>query len=245
MSLQGKVALVTGGSRGIGAAIAEALRLQGVKVAATATSQEGADTLSERFKNSGGKGYKLDVRDKEAIYEVAKQIETDLGKIDILINNAGITRDALFMRSKDEDWEEVIAPNLSAAYHTSKAVMRNMIKARGGRIIFISSTVARLGNSGQANYGASKAGLQGLCRSLAREVGARNITVNCVAPGYVKTDMTQAVEPSYLEQVIKQIPLQRIGRPEEIAAAVTFLASDEASYITGQVLEVNGGIWMG
>lgn len=149
------------------------------------------------------------------------------------------------MRSKDEDWEEVIAANLSAAYHTSKAVMRNMIKARGGRIIFISSTVARLGNSGQANYGASKAGLQGLCRSLAREVGARNITVNCVAPGYVKTDMTQAVEPSYLEQVIKQIPLQRIGRPEEIAAAVTFLASDEASYITGQVLEVNGGIWMG
>lgn len=245
-SLEGQIALVTGASRGIGAAIADRLAGLGAVVVGTATSDEGAAAISERLKDldSQCRGVKLNVNDPGAAETLVQTITESLGAPVILVNNAGITRDQLLMRMKDDDWDTVLNTNLRSVYTLSKACLRGMMKARSGRIINISSVVGGMGNAGQANYAAAKAGMEGFSRSLAREVGSRNITVNTVAPGFIDTDMTRSLDEGQREKLISDIPLQRLGQPEDIAAAVAFLASPLASYITGQVLHVNGGMYM-
>lgn len=245
-NLAGKVALVTGASRGIGRAVALELGHLGATVIGTATSESGAANISEGLKVAAvaGQGMVLNVTDAASVADVLKNIAEQFGAPLILVNNAGITKDNLMMRMKDEEWDDVIDTNLKSVYRTSKACLRNMTKARWGRIINISSVVATMGNMGQANYAASKAGVEGFTRSLARELGSRNITVNSVAPGFIATDMTEVLPEAQKELLVKQIPLARLGQPEEIAAAVGFLASQPAAYITGETLHVNGGMNM-
>jgi len=240
----GKVALVTGASRGIGRAIAAMLAAQGATVVAAARGDNATATV-EAIRAAGGRAeaLSLDVTDADAAVAAVQQVVSTHGRLDILVSNAGITRDQLMLRMKRADWDEVIATNLTAAFVLCQAALKPMIKQRGGRIVAISSVVGQMGNAGQANYAASKAGLIGFCKSLAREVGSRSITVNVVAPGFVETDMTRAVNDETQKQWAAQIPLGRLGSPDDIAAAVCFLASDEASYITGQVLAVNGGMY--
>ncbi|AAQ61078.1 3-oxoacyl-ACP reductase FabG [Chromobacterium violaceum] len=244
MSLQGKVALVTGASRGIGAAIADALAAEGAVVIGTATSESGAAAIHERLSATGGAGRVLNVTEEGAVDALIESVEKDFGAVAILVNNAGITRDGLLMRMKDEDWDAIMDTNLKSVFKTSKAVMRGMMKARSGRIINIASVVGAMGNAGQANYAAAKAGIIGFTKSMAREVGSRNITVNCVAPGFIDTDMTRALPEAQREALVGQISLGRLGEAKDIADAVVFLASDRAAYITGQTLHVNGGMLM-
>ena len=241
-----KIALVTGASRGIGKAIADQLGAQGITVVGTATSESGAAQISERFKAAGitGKGMVLNVKDSDAVEAVIKAITEEFGTVTILVNNAGITQDNLLMRMKDEEWNSVIDTNLTAIYRVSKACLRGMMKARWGRIINITSVVGAMGNAGQSNYAATKAGAAGFARSLAAEVGSRNITVNSVAPGFIDTDMTHVLPEEQKQALLGRIPLGRLGRPEEIAAVVAFLASDPAGYISGETLHVNGGMYM-
>ena len=238
--LDGKVALVTGASRGIGRAIALELAKQGAKLVGTATSDEGAKGISD----AGLIGKTLNVRDTAQCDALLASIQKELGDILILVNNAAVVRDNLAVRMKDSDWDEVMDTNLKAAFRLSRAVMRGMMKARWGRIISITSVVGASGNPGQANYAAAKAGLVGMTKSLARELGSRSITVNCVAPGFIDTDMTRALPEEQKTALLAQIPLGRLGRPEDIAAAVAYLASPAAAYITGAVLHVNGGMYM-
>jgi 3-oxoacyl-[acyl-carrier protein] reductase len=246
MSLEGKVALVTGATRGIGRAIALSLGEQGATVVGTATSNNGAETISSFLKEAGinGKGVVLNVTDADAIESVVAAIETEFGAPDILVNNAGITRDNLLMRMKDEEWDDIINTNLTPIFKLSKRCLRAMTKARWGRIITITSVVGAMGNAGQTNYAAAKAGVIGFSKSLAREVGARGITVNSVAPGFIDTDMTSGLAEAHKTALLEQVPVKRLGEPEEIAAAVTFLASPSAAYITGETLHVNGGMYM-
>ncbi|AXK39701.1 3-oxoacyl-ACP reductase FabG [Crenobacter cavernae] len=244
MSLQGKVALVTGASRGIGAAIAEALAADGAIVIGTATSEAGAAAINERLAARGGAGRVLDVGQGGAIEALIDGIEKEFGAIAVLVNNAGITRDTLLMRMKDEDWDAIMDTNLKSVFKASKAVLRGMMKARSGRIVNIASVVGVSGNPGQCNYAAAKAAIIGFSKSMAREVGSRNITVNCVAPGFIDTDMTRALPEAQREALIGQIALGRLGDAKDIADAVVFLASDRAAYITGQTLHVNGGMLM-
>ena len=245
-SLEGQVALVTGASRGIGRAIALELGAMGATVIGTATSEAGAADISVGLSAAGvkGAGRVLNVTDAAACEALVSAIEKEFGAVGILVNNAGITRDNLAMRMKDEEWSDVISTNLDAVYRMSKLVMRGMMKARSGRIISITSVVGSAGNPGQANYAAAKAGVAGMSRALARELGSRGITVNCVAPGFIDTDMTKALPDSAREGLQGQIALGRLGQPEEIAAAVGFLASPAASYVTGTTLHVNGGMYM-
>lgn len=246
MSLQGKVALVTGASRGIGQAIAFELGRQGAIVIGTATSEAGAARIGEALKERGiqGAGLMLDVASSESVEAVLEQIQKDFGAVAILVNNAGITRDNLMLRMKDEEWFDVINTNLNSLFRLSKAVLRGMTKARWGRIISIGSVVGAMGNAGQANYAAAKAGLEGFSRALAREVGSRSITVNSVAPGFIDTDMTRELPEAQREALLTQIPLGRLGQAEEIAKVVGFLASDAAAYVTGATVPVNGGMYM-
>ncbi|MDH5734801.1 MAG: 3-oxoacyl-ACP reductase FabG, partial [Gammaproteobacteria bacterium] len=225
MSLQGEIALVTGASRGIGKAIAEELARQGATVIGTATSESGADNITSYLSASGGKGMMLNVTDADSVKDVLKTITDDFGAVSILVNNAGITRDNLLMMMKDDQWNEIIDTNLTSVFRLSKAVLRPMMKARKGRIITIASVVGLTGNPGQTNYSAAKAGILGFTKSLAREIGSRNITVNTVAPGFIDTDMTKALPEDQREALIKQIPLNRLGEPADIANAVAFLAS--------------------
>lgn len=244
--LEGQVALVTGASRGIGRAVALELGRLGASVVGTATSAAGAAEIEKALADVGfpGCGMLLDVTDAAACESAVGEIEKRFGPVSVLVNNAGITRDNLAMRMKDEEWDAVVETNLKAVFRMSKLVMRGMMKARGGRIINITSVVASSGNPGQANYAAAKAGVGGMTRALARELGSRNITVNCVAPGFIDTDMTRALPDAARDGLLAQISLGRLGRPEEIAAAVAFLASPGASYITGTTLHVNGGMYM-
>jgi len=244
--LRGEVALVTGASRGIGHAIADQLALAGATVVGTATSRSGADQISQRLSAIGGqgRGALLDVRDAAAADALIDAIAKEHGKLSILVNNAGITRDALAMRTKDDDWSAVIDTNLSAVFRLSRAVLRGMMKARHGRIINITSVVAASGNAGQANYAAAKAGVAGMTRALARELGSRNITVNCIAPGFIDTDMTRELSDEQTRSLLAQIPAGRLGDKDEIGAAVVFLASAAASYISGATIHVNGGMYM-
>lgn len=246
MSLQGKVALVTGASRGIGQAIAFELGRQGAIVIGTATSEAGAARIGEALKEQGiqGAGLMLDVASSESVDLVLEQIQKDFGAVAILVNNAGITRDNLMLRMKDDEWFDVINTNLNSLFRLSKAVLRGMTKARWGRIISIGSVVGAMGNAGQANYAAAKAGLEGFSRALAREVGSRAITVNSVAPGFIDTDMTRELPEAQREALLTQIPLGRLGQAEEIAKVVGFLASDGAAYVTGATVPVNGGMYM-
>jgi 3-oxoacyl-[acyl-carrier protein] reductase len=247
-NLQGQVALVTGASRGIGRAIATELARQGAKVVGTATSEAGAAAISEYLAALGpeaGRGVVLNVNDAQASLAVVEQVQKEFGSLSILVNNAGITQDQLAMRMKDEEWDSVIATNLTAVGRLSRAVLRGMMKARTGRIINITSVVGEAGNPGQMNYAAAKAGVAGMSRALAREIGSRNITVNCVAPGFIDTDMTKALNEQQSAAILQQIPLGRLGAAEEIAYAVAFLASPQAAYITGTTLNVNGGMYMG
>ncbi len=243
-SLQGEVVLVTGASRGIGAAIADTLAAQGAKVIGTATSESGANAISERMAALGGVGKVLNVTDGAAVDALIDAITTEFGTISILVNNAGITRDQLLMRMKDDDWSAILDTNLSSVFRTSKAVMRSMMKARKGRIINIASVIGVTGNAGQSNYAAAKAGIIGFSKSLAKEVGSRGITVNVIAPGFIETDMTQSMPAAQKEIMMGQIALGRFGAPQDIADAVAFLASPAAAYITGQTLHVNGGMYM-
>ena len=244
--LNGKVALVTGASRGIGQAIALELARLGATVVGTATSEEGAARISAYLGVAGlkGEGAVLEVRDAAQVDALLAQIEKTHGAVAILVNNAGITRDNLAMRMKDEEWEAVIDTNLKAVFRLSKAVMRGMMKARSGRIINVTSVVGHSGNPGQANYCAAKAGVTGMSRALARELGSRNITVNCVAPGMIETDMTHGLDDKLKESMLASIPLGRLGAPQDVAAAVAFLASPAAAYITGTTIHVNGGMLM-
>lgn len=246
MSLNGQIALVTGASQGIGSAILLALATQGATVIGTATTEEGAACINTNLSSAGvsGRGLVLNVRDDAQIIDVVTTIEKEFGPVTILVNNAGVTRDNLAMRMKDEDWDAVLDTNLKAVFRTSRAVMRGMMKARSGRIINISSVVGHAGNPGQANYCASKAGLLGMTKALARELGPRNITVNCVAPGFIDTRMTRALDDKQKEALSSGIPLGRFGAPEDVAAAVKFLASPDAAYITGATIHVNGGMYM-
>ena len=246
MNHQNQIALVTGASRGIGRAIALALGRGGATVIGTATSEAGAADITAALNDAGikGRGAALNVTDANACAALIEQIEKEFGPVSVLVNNAGITRDNLAMRMKDEEWDAVVQTNLSAVFRMSKLVMRGMMKARFGRIINITSVVGAAGNPGQANYAAAKAGVAGMSRALARELGSRNITVNCVAPGFIDTDMTRALADSQREALTQTIALGRFGQPEEIAAAVSFLASIEAGYITGTTLHVNGGMYM-
>ena len=243
-NLAGLVALVTGASRGIGAAIAAELARQGAKVVGTATSAAGAEGIGAALSAWGGQGVVLDVNDAARAIEVVEAVQKDHGRLDILVNNAGITRDNLAMRMKDEEWDGVLETNLSAVFRLSRAVLRGMMKARAGRIINITSVVGSAGNPGQANYAAAKAGVAGMTRALARELGSRNITVNCIAPGFIDTDMTRALSEAQSAGLLQQIPLGRLGRPEDVAAAAAFLASPAAGYITGTTLHVNGGMYL-
>ena len=245
--LTGKVALVTGASRGIGREIAMTLGKAGATVVGTATSEAGAADITEGLRAAGVKGFGalLNVTDSESLEPLFTRISEELGPLAILVNNAGITRDQLSMRMKDEDWDAVIATNLSAVFKLSKLAMKPMMKARTGRMINITSVVGTSGNAGQANYAAAKAGVAGMTKALARELGSRNITVNCVAPGFIQTDMTDALNETQVDQLKQQIPLGRLGQVGDIAAAVLYLASDQAGYVTGTTLHVNGGMWMG
>ncbi|MGC9128435.1 MAG: 3-oxoacyl-ACP reductase FabG [Acidithiobacillus sp.] len=242
--LQGRLALVTGASRGIGAAIAERLALAGARVVGTATSAAGAETITARLGDQGGVGMVLDVTDDAAMDAVVRDIAAQLGAVDILVNNAGITRDQLLLRMKDEDWDRVLDTNLRAVYRLSRLCLRGMLKAQYGRIIHITSVVGSMGNPGQSNYAAAKAGVAGFTRALAREVAARGITVNCVAPGFIETDMTAQLPAAQREALLAQIPAARLGQAEEVAHAVAWLAGPQTGYITGQSLHINGGLWM-
>lgn len=246
MSLQGKVALVTGASRGIGQAIALELGRMGATVIGTATSESGAQKISEYLKENGiqGAGMVLDVSNGESVTSVVEAIQQESGAPAIVVNNAGITRDNLLMRMKDDEWFDVVNTNLNSLYRLSKAVLRGMTKARWGRIINIGSVVGSMGNAGQTNYAAAKAGLEGFTRALAREVGSRAITVNAVAPGFIDTDMTRELPEAQREALLGQIPLGRLGQAEEIAKVVAFLASEGAAYVTGATVPVNGGMYM-
>lgn len=243
-ALTGETALVTGASRGIGAAIADLLAAQGAIVIGTATSESGAATIDARLSASGGAGRVLDVGDPASIDGLVAEVSGRFGPISILVNNAGITRDQLLMRMKDEEWDAIIATNLGSVYRMSKAVLRGMMKARKGRIVSIASVVALTGNPGQTNYAAAKAGMIGFSKSLAREVGSRGITVNVVAPGFIDTDMTRALPEQARESLLGQIALGRLGQAEDIAHAVAFLAGPGGAYITGETLHVNGGMYM-
>lgn len=244
VDLTGQVALVTGASRGIGRAIAVALAKQGAKVIGTATSEAGAAAISE-YLADGGKGVVLDVNDAVRAVALIDEIQKEFGAaVTILVNNAGITQDQLAMRMKDEEWDSVIATNLTSVARLSRAVLRGMMKAKHGRIINITSVVGSTGNAGQMNYAAAKAGVAGMSRALAREIGSRNITVNCVAPGFIDTDMTKTLSEQQITALLQQVPLGRLGVPEDIASAVSFLASPQASYITGTTLHINGGMYM-
>ena len=247
MILENEIALVTGASRGIGAAIADTLGAAGAVVIGTATSQAGADRISERFQANGvqGGGMVLDVADPDSVTVVMDAITQAFGAPTILVNNAGITRDNLLMRMKDEEWDAILQTNLTSVYRLSKACLRAMMKARKGRIINIGSVVGATGNPGQSNYAAAKAGLVGFSKALAREVGSRGITVNTVAPGFIDTDMTKELSEEQKQALLASIPLGRLGEAREIAQAVLFLASDAAAYITGETLHVNGGMFMG
>lgn len=244
--LTGQIALITGASRGIGAAIAQELGQQGAIVIGTATSQNGADAISKTLTgaNIKGEGLALDVNDPAQVEATLKTISDKYGDVSLLINNAGITRDTLLMRMKDDDWDAVISTNLTSVYRMSQAVLRPMMKARTGRIINISSIVGHMGNPGQANYAAAKAGMAGFTKSLAAEVGSRGITVNCVAPGFIDTDMTAELPEALKEKMIERVPVGRLGSVKEIAATVAFLASPNAAYITGETIHVNGGMLM-
>ena len=245
--LTDQIALVTGASRGIGQAIALALGAQGAVVVGTATSQAGADAIAAKLAENDikGGGLALDVADSESVAACIKQVSEQFGAPDILVNNAGITRDTLLMAMKDEQWDEIVNTNLSSVYRMCKAVIRPMMKKRAGRIINISSVVGATGNPGQTNYAAAKAGMVGFAKSLAREIGSRGITVNTVAPGFIDTDMTRELPEEQREKLAAQIPLGRLGSGEEVAAAVVFLASSAAGYITGETIHVNGGMYMG
>jgi 3-oxoacyl-[acyl-carrier protein] reductase len=242
--VKGKIALVTGASRGIGAAIAQRLSAEGARVIGTATTPEGAARIGEQLAAQGGRGAVLDVASQESIDTLLADIEGREGAVGILCNNAGITRDTLLLRMKQDDWDVVMQTNLASVFRLSKAVLRGMMKAREGRIISITSVVALIGNAGQGNYAAAKAGIIGFTKSLAREVGSRGITVNCVAPGFIDTDMTRALNDAQRESLNGQIPLGRLGQPADIAAAVAFLSSEGGAYITGETLHVNGGMYM-
>ena len=244
VTFEGQVALVTGASRGIGAAIALVLAQRGLKVIGTATSEEGAERIDQAlaaFPGSGGR--KLNVNDPDA-ESVVEGIAKEFGGLHVLVNNAGITRDTLAMRMKDDDWDAVLDTNLRAVFRMSRAVMRTMMKQRYGRIISITSVVGASGNAGQANYAAAKAGVAGMTRALARELGSRHVTVNCVAPGFIETDMTASLGEEQHKALLGQIPLGHLGKPEDVAHAVAYLASPQASYVTGQELHVNGGMYM-
>ena len=243
-TLHGEVALVTGASRGIGAAIADTLAAHGARVIGTATSEGGAIAIGERLAAHGGVGRVLNVTDGAAVDALVEAVGKEFGPVSILVNNAGITRDQLLMRMKDEDWQAILDTNLSSVYRTSKAVTRGMMKARKGRIISIASVVGVTGNPGQANYAAAKAGIIAFSKSLAREIGSRGITVNVVAPGFIDTDMTRALTPEQRTALLGQIALGRLGTPADIAQAVLFLASPAAAWITGETLHVNGGMYM-
>ncbi|HCG8441894.1 TPA: 3-oxoacyl-ACP reductase FabG [Vibrio parahaemolyticus] len=243
MNLEGKIALVTGASRGIGRAIAELLVERGATVIGTATSESGAAAISE-YLGENGKGLVLNVTDVESIEATLKTINDEFGAIDILVNNAGITRDNLLMRMKDDEWNDIINTNLTPIYRMSKAVLRGMMKKRAGRIINVGSVVGTMGNAGQTNYAAAKAGVIGFTKSMAREVASRGVTVNTVAPGFIETDMTKALNDDQRAATLANVPAGRLGDPREIASAVVFLASPEAAYITGETLHVNGGMYM-
>jgi 3-oxoacyl-[acyl-carrier protein] reductase len=242
--LSGEIALVTGASRGIGAAIADALAAQGATVIGTATSEAGASAIGERLSAKGGHGRVVDVSDAASIAALIDAVSQEIGAITILVNNAGITRDNLLMRMKDEDWQAILDTNLTSVYRTSKAVMRSMMKARKGRIINIASVVGVTGNAGQANYAAAKAGIIAFSKSMAKEIGSRGVTVNVVAPGFIDTDMTKALPEDAKEAMLGQIALGRFGEPGDIASAVAFLVGPAAAYITGETLHVNGGMYM-
>jgi len=243
--LNGKLVLVTGASRGIGQAIAMTLGEAGATIIGTATSEEGADNISKIFSESDilGKGMKLNVTDNDQITSVLKAVTDEYGVVDVLINNAGITRDNILVRMKEEEWDDIINTNLSSVYRMSKAVLRGMIKKRSGRIISITSVVGAMGNAGQSNYAAAKAGIMGFTKSLAREVGVRGITVNAIAPGFIETDMTDNLPEDQKAVLVAQIPMARLGNIDEIAQAVLFLAGDSGSYITAQTIHVNGGMY--
>ena len=243
-NLNGSIALVTGASRGIGRAIAERLVADGAMVIGTATSESGAQAISD-YLTSNGEGKVLNVADPDSMQGLLKEITEKHGGVDILVNNAGITRDNLLMRMKDDEWQGIMDTNLTSIFKMSKAVLRGMMKKRKGRIINIGSVVGTTGNAGQANYAAAKAGVIGFSKSMAREVASRGITVNVVAPGFIDTDMTKALTDEQKENIFKDIPANRLGDPKEIAATVGFLASDEAAYITGETIHVNGGMYMG
>jgi len=243
-ALAGEVALVTGASRGIGAAIAQALVAAGASVVGTATSQGGADGITAALAGKG-RGIVLNVADDESVQAAIKDIQANEGSPGILVNNAGITKDNLLMRMKQDEWDDVIATNLTGLYRVSKACLRGMMKAKKGRIVNIASVIAVMGNAGQVNYAASKAGMIGFSKSLAREIGSRSITVNVVAPGFIETDMTHALSDEQRSTLMKDIPLQSLGQTTDIAAAVAYLASEDAGYITGHTLHVNGGMFMG
>tara|TARA_B100000683_G_scaffold258001_1_gene280176 strand:- start:410 stop:1150 length:741 start_codon:yes stop_codon:yes gene_type:complete len=243
-STESRVALVTGATRGIGKAIAQELARAGHTVIGTATSDAGAETITSHLSEWGGTGIRLDVSDSEAVKAAISEITEEYGAPTILVNNAGITRDNLMMRMKDEEWADVIGTNLNPLFTVSKACLRGMTKARWGRIINISSVVGQMGNAGQANYAASKAGAEGMSRAMAKELGSRAVTVNCVAPGFIDTDMTKVLTDDQKSLMLGQIPLGRLGEPEEIAKVVAFLASDSGAYITGETIHVNGGMYM-
>jgi 3-oxoacyl-[acyl-carrier protein] reductase len=243
-TLKGEIVLVTGASRGIGAAIADELATQGATVIGTATSASGAQAIGERLAAQGGHGRELNVTDAAAVEALIEEIGKEFGAVSILVNNAGITRDNLLMRMKEEDWQAILDTNLSSVYRTSKAVMRGMMKARKGRIINIASVIGVTGNAGQANYAAAKAGIIAFSKSLAKEIGSRGVTVNVVAPGFIDTDMTRAMPEEAKQGLVGQIALGRLGEPADIARAVAFLAGPSASYITGETLHVNGGMYM-
>lgn len=246
MTLTNEVALITGASRGLGKAILQALANAGATVIGSATTDAGADKITAEIAAAGhaGRGIRLDVCDQASIDHAVETIINSYGSPTILVNNAGITRDNLFLRMKDDEWNDIIETNLTSVYRLSKACIRAMLKARKGRIINIASVVGLTGNVGQTNYAAAKAGMQGFTRSLAREIGSRGVTVNCVAPGFIETDMTSALAEEHKKALLNQIALERLGQPEDVAAAVCFLASPQAGYITGETLNVNGGMYM-
>ncbi len=244
LQLRNRTCLVTGASRGIGAAIADTLAARGATVVGTATSEAGAAAIGERLSAWGGAGRMLDVTDAAAVEALVDAIGTEFGPVSILVNNAGITRDNLLMRMKDEDWQAILDTNLTSVYRASKAVMRGMMKARRGRIVNIASVIGVTGNAGQANYAAAKAGIIAFSKSLAKEIGSRGITVNVVAPGFIATDMTRDLPEAAKDAMLGQIALGRLGEPADIARAVAFLAGPSAAYITGETLHVNGGMYM-